>query len=80
MKITRRSSLTGIERTIDLPIGADQIARHAAGVFPDEAFPDLTPAQREFFLTGITAEEWDDTFDDEDLDAPTMRPAPTVAC
>jgi hypothetical protein len=30
-----------------------------------DAFPHLTPSQREFILTGISPEEWDATFPDE---------------
>jgi len=67
MLITRRSSLSGVERTMELPITAEEIARHAKGSLPGEAFPNLTPDQREFFLTGITPQEWDAVCEDEEL-------------
>jgi len=30
------------------------------------AFPSLSPEEREFILTGVTAEEWDTMFKEED--------------
>jgi hypothetical protein len=31
-----------------------------------DAFPTLTADEREFILTGITSEEWDEIFPEED--------------
>lgn len=62
MLITRKSQASGIARTLDLPITAEQMSNYNAGVLIQHAFPNLTADQREFILTGITAEEWNDTF------------------
>jgi hypothetical protein len=35
------------------------------GVLLQDAFPNLTPAQREFIKTGITPEEWYDFFGED---------------
>lgn len=66
MLVTRRSIKSGIERTLDLPITEEQMQEWQLGKkLIQEAFPNLTADQREFLRTGMTAEEWDDTFSDE---------------
>lgn len=71
MQITRKSIVSGKSRTIDLPITADQVTAYKAGALVQDAFPQLSADQREFFITGITQEEWDATFgDDEDDGTP----------
>lgn len=62
MKITRTSDLTGITRTWDLEITKEQMENYAAGMLLQDAFPHLWDAEREFFKTGITPEEWDEAF------------------
>lgn len=59
MKVTRRSAITGIIRSIDLPITEGQIEAYNQGELLQNAFPDLTPDEREFYKTGIIQEEWD---------------------
>jgi hypothetical protein len=59
MRITKKSILTGKTRTIDLPITEAQLARYHAGeALIQDILPHLTPAEREFLMTGITDEEW----------------------
>lgn len=62
MKITRASIVSGIVREVDLPITEEQLAAFESGALIQDAFPNLTPDQREFILTGITAEEWNELF------------------
>lgn len=63
MLITRKSMLTGVERTLDLPITMDQLNAYMyEGVLLQHAFPNLTPDQREFIHTGTITEEWDEAF------------------
>lgn len=69
MNITRTSKVSGITRTRDLPITQEQLDRYAAGALVQDAFPDLSAADREFIHTGITDEEWQALFADESLDA-----------
>lgn len=59
MQITRTSMLTGITRTMDLPITDEQYARWRAGTVIQVAMPRLSPDEREFIRTGITGDEWD---------------------
>lgn len=59
MLITRTSPFSGKTTTMDLPVTEEQVARYVeAGVPVQDAFPNLTPDQREFILTGITKDEW----------------------
>jgi hypothetical protein len=70
MKITRTSQATGITRDMELDITDEQILKYEAGELIQKAFPNLTPAEREFIMTGITEDEWKDIFggfDDDNL-------------
>lgn len=70
MEVTRISMLSGKKHSRELPITAAQMMVWEAGILPlQEAFFNLSAADREFIKTGITAEEWDKTFgSDADLD------------
>ena len=68
MKITRTSMFTGIERTLDLPITEAQLSDWASGTLIQEAMPQLSADEREFVMTGVTTDEWDDEFGDEEDD------------
>lgn len=68
MQITRTSMLSGQTRTRDLPITAGQIALYQSGALVQHAFPHLSEGDREFFISGISEEEWDQAFPDEDED------------
>lgn len=64
MQITRRSMLTGKTNTMDLDITQNQLDRFNNGMLIQNAFPHLTPGEREFILNGITPEEWVEYFGD----------------
>jgi hypothetical protein len=66
MNITRKSPISGIERTLDLPITQEQIDSWENGELIQVALPDLTANQREFLLTGIVQDEWDALFKEYD--------------
>lgn len=67
MLIERTSLLTGETRTCDLDISPEQLALYQQGLLIQDAFPNLSADQREFFMTGVTPEEWNLAFgDDED--------------
>lgn len=68
MEITRKSLVSGITRTIDLPITQEQLDRWLDGENIQRVFTNLTDDEREFLLTGITTDEWDETFPEEDPD------------
>ena len=66
MKVTRTSSFTGITHTLDLPITSEDLRAWNNGMLIQDACPDLTEDQREFIMTGITSEEWDAAFGEEE--------------
>lgn len=69
MEFTRTSIISGIVTTRDLPITEEQYAAWKAGAFVQDAFPHLSPSDREWFMTGMTDEEWDKLFDEEEGNA-----------
>lgn len=62
MEITRTSPVSGITRTMELPVTQEQLDRVQAGGYIQNVFPNLSDDEREFLLTGITSEEWDELF------------------
>jgi hypothetical protein len=62
MIVTRKSPFSGKINEMDLPITPEQVDLWQGGVLIQNAFPHLTPDQREFIKTGITPEEWDSVF------------------
>ena len=62
-----RSQLTGRTNKMDLPVTPEQIREwQTSRTLIQNAFPQLTPDQREFLLTGSTPEEWDSIFGGDD--------------
>lgn len=62
MRVERVSQISGKVNVMDLDITAEQIADYESGTLIQNAFPNLTPAEREFFKTGITEAEWENMF------------------
>ena len=62
MIVTRISKFSGIQRSLDLDITKEQMINYEKGMLIQHAFPNLTPEEREFFMTGATKEEWDELF------------------
>jgi hypothetical protein len=62
MNITKRSSLTGKENTLNIDVTPEQLARIENRMNTTELIqnivPNLSMADREFLMTGITNEEW----------------------
>lgn len=66
MLITRKSLVSGVTRTLDLPVTEAQMAMYMCGaVTIQRAFPNLSDGQREFIMTGITQDEWDEHMSDD---------------
>lgn len=62
MKITRRSVWSGEVRTKDLNITEEELLRWQNGELIQNVWPDMSPGDREFLITGMTDDEWDKTF------------------
>lgn len=65
MKITRKSPISGNVNTLDLNITDEQMADWHSGTLVQDAFPQLTPSEREFIITGILDSEWNDVIGEE---------------
>jgi hypothetical protein len=66
MKITRKSAITGIQRTLDIPVNPEDFMSWQAGYGNiQDLMPYLSDDHREFILSGITAAEWDEAFLEE---------------
>ena len=60
MLVDRVSPFSYKLNTMDLPITSDQVLAYLSGrALLQDAFPQLTPEQREFYKTGITPDEWE---------------------
>ena len=62
MKIVRKSPLNGKTNEMEIPVTQEQLDQWNNGMLIQNAMPNLTPDEREFIMTGITEEEWDDLF------------------
>jgi hypothetical protein len=59
MKITKVSMLSKLERSLELNVTDEEIKAWKAGMLIQDAMPRLNENEREFIMTGITAEEWE---------------------
>jgi len=67
--ITRVSGMTGLTHEMDLDVTPEQFAHWESNAcLVQDAFPRLTPDEREFLMTGTTAQEWEDAFGEEYID------------
>lgn len=66
MIVNRTSQATGKQHTMDIDVTPEQMQAWLDGELIQRAMPNLTPAEREFILTGTTQEEWDEMFKEED--------------
>lgn len=68
MLLRKKSIFTGHEAEMEFPDGIEaRIAEwQRSGKMVQDAFPDLSAAQREFLLSGSTPEEWDELWKEED--------------
>jgi hypothetical protein len=60
MLITRTSMISKKVRTKDIDVTTEQLNRWSRGIPIDKVCPHLSSEEREFILTGITEEEWDE--------------------
>ncbi len=65
MQVTRRSPFSGQINTKEINVTREQLDAWINGTLIQNAMPHLTPDEREFIMTGITKEEWDEAFSGE---------------
>lgn len=69
MNVTRQSKLTGITRTVDIDVTPEQLAhieRPDRTELIQHICPALSPSDREFLLTGITDDEWESMWQEDE--------------
>lgn len=64
MQITRTNPFNGTVNTRELDITPEQIEAYEAGALLQNAFPNLSADDREFYKTGI--DNWDELFGGDD--------------
>lgn len=64
MKITKYCFMTGKDHTKDLNITEEQIANWHKGMLIQHAMPHLTDSEREFLMSGLSDEGWNQLFKD----------------
>jgi len=66
MWIKRKSILTGVERTRNIPVNPDDMIAWQAGIGSiQDLMPYLNDSDREFILSGISDGEWDEAFSEQ---------------
>ena len=64
MLIEKESPFSGNKNVMDIDVTEEQIASWRGGQLIQNAMPNLSADEREFIKTGITPEEWENTFGD----------------
>lgn len=65
MIVTRKNIFTGRSRSLDLDVTQEQLNRWNNGELIQKVFPHLSIDEREFLMTGIIGEEWNELMEDE---------------
>jgi hypothetical protein len=66
MLVTNRSTLSGNTNTREIAITETQYNNWISGMLIQNAMPNLSADDREFLISGITPEEWDEHFKEID--------------
>ena len=65
MIVTRKNIFTGVKRSLDLDVTQEGLNRWKNGELIQNVFPHLSVDEREFLMTGIIGEEWNELLEDE---------------
>ena len=65
MLIEKVSMLTNKGHIREIDVSREQVAHWQGGMLIQAAMPNLSIADREFLMTGVTPEEWINTFGSE---------------
>ena len=65
MIITRKSPVTGKTKSMEINVTEEQIKSWENGTLIQEIMPNLTPDEREFIISGCTAEDFEFLFPEE---------------
>lgn len=65
MLINRRSVISGRINSRDIPCTQEQLDSWRNGTLIQDAMPNVPPEDREFLISGITPEEWKQSFGED---------------
>mgnify|MGYP007072282684 FL=1 len=65
MIVTRKNIFTGVKRSLDLDVTQEGLNHWKNGELIQNVFPNLSVDEREFLMTGIIGEEWNELLEDE---------------
>ena len=65
MIVSKKSMVSGIVHSMDLPVTEEQLKRWEAGELIQDVFPHLSADEREFMTTGIVGDEWNALYPEE---------------
>ena len=66
MKVSKKSMLTGEIHTMNLDVTYDEYYAWQNGMLIQDACPRLNADEREFLMTGITPDEWNNMFEEDE--------------
>lgn len=66
MQVTQISPMTGKENTKEIDCTLEQFTLWQNGAHIQDVMPKLSPADREFLISGSTQEDWDAMFPEEE--------------
>ena len=66
MEITKKSQLTGKENTLDIDVTQEQINEWKNGALIQNVMPTVPKEEREFLMSEITPDEWNNAFGEGD--------------
>jgi hypothetical protein len=66
MLIEKKSMFTGITRTLELDVTAEEFENWQSGMLIQDAMPRLTLDEREYIITGVLPHEWDEFMEREE--------------
>lgn len=64
--VTKQSPFSRLYNTVTLVMTDEQYSNWLAGELIQNALPHLSADEREFLMTGITPDEWDEAFGEEE--------------
>ena len=67
MLIKRRSPFSGKENELEIDVNEYQLKLWQTGTPIQIAMPNISADDREFIMTGITPEEWDNMFNEDNV-------------
>lgn len=68
MLVRKTSILSGVERVREMDVTQEQLERWASGEKIQNVFPHLSVDDREFIMTGVTGEEWEEFWEESKRD------------